>query len=503
MDDTADPITGDTAPRGAAAPRPVVEIAFHSDLRRIGDRAPLRDDTITLGRDAPAFGGTPLDDPCVSRRQVTIAWNQASGVFRVTGDAGARRPVRLFGPRAQPLGGDTAPPGSFVAIGDRVLLLLAVRSNEDGEGLGLHGHGDAIAAVRDRIRALAASRETVLVRGETGVGKELVAAALHDASPRAHGRFVPVNCAALPETLVESELFGHVRGAFSGANAPKDGLFRAAEGGTLFLDEIGELTLPVQAKLLRALQLRKVRPVGADNELPVDVRIVAATNRDLEREVQAGRFRGDLLARLEGLAVDVPALRDRIEDVPLLFSRFLRDHAAAMLPPHASLPPLWRAADTQRPPVSMDFFLGLLCHPWPRNVRELEKLAAAASALNRSTRVFVAPELVATTDPDGPPTAPPVLAQPAGQRPSEGAIVRALEAADHVAQRAAKQLGVSHSTLDRWQRELGIARPKDLSRADLERALERAGGDDAAAAKALRVSLRGLRLRLTELGISR
>ncbi|WP_415915582.1 nitric oxide reductase transcriptional regulator NorR [Pseudomonas amygdali] len=205
---------------------------------------------------------------------------------------------------------------------------------------------------------------TVLVMGETGVGKELVAESIHLHSPRAHKPLISLNCAALPEMLVESELFGHVKGAFSGAVNGRSGRFELADGGTLFLDEVGELPLSVQSKLLRVLQSGQLQRVGADQEHHVDVRIIAATNRDLAEEVRSGRFRADLYHRLSVYPLLVPALRERGRDVLLLAGYFLEENRVRM-----GLRGLRLSAEAQRL---------LLAHPWPGNVRELEHLISRA-----------------------------------------------------------------------------------------------------------------------------
>jgi len=189
----------------------------------------------------------------------------------------------------------------------------------------LVGKSPALQALQQAIARLAPIPSTVLVTGESGSGKELVARDLHRLGPTASGPFIAINCAALPEPLVESELFGHEKGAFTGAVAPRKGAFEAAEHGTLFLDEIGELPLPVQAKLLRVLEERRVTRLGGNRAVPVSARVVAATNRDLEAEVAAGRFRQDLLYRLNVHLIRVPALRERREDIPELAERFLTD----------------------------------------------------------------------------------------------------------------------------------------------------------------------------------
>jgi transcriptional regulator with GAF, ATPase, and Fis domain len=170
---------------------------------------------------------------------------------------------------------------------------------------------------------LSGSESNVLIEAESGTGKELVARAIHETSPRSAGPFVPVDCGALPEGIVDNELFGHERGAFTGANRSSAGLFRAANGGTLFLDEVGELPLAAQAKLLRAIQEREIRPLGSTQAVPVDVRIIAATNRNLEDDVGGGRFRADLYYRLRVISIELPPLRERPEDIPVLAAHFI------------------------------------------------------------------------------------------------------------------------------------------------------------------------------------
>ncbi len=201
-------------------------------------------------------------------------------------------------------------------------------------------------------------KTTVLITGESGVGKEIIARTIHDLSDRASEAFVAVNCGAIPETLIESEFFGHVKGAFTGANESKPGLFREANGGTLFLDEIGELSLAMQVKLLRVLQEEEVRPVGKPKAMKIDIRIIAATARELEDEVEAERFRADLFYRLNVFRVRVPPLRERLEDLPLLVDQLLRALSARVGKSVA--------------PVSRELLDVLQQHAWPGNVRELE-----------------------------------------------------------------------------------------------------------------------------------
>jgi two-component system response regulator HydG len=214
----------------------------------------------------------------------------------------------------------------------------------------------------------------VLVLGESGTGKELVARAIHHGGPRAGAPFVAINCAALPDSLLESELFGHVKGAFTGASESKKGLFVEADGGSLFLDEIGEMPLGLQAKLLRALEVSAVRPVGGTTERKVDVRIIAATNQDLGRAAQEKRFREDLYYRLHVIPVQLPPLRARREDIPLLVAHFIARFAER----HPEQPPRELTAEAMR---------RLMEQPWPGNVRELENSVERMLVLARGRRI--------------------------------------------------------------------------------------------------------------------
>ena len=228
------------------------------------------------------------------------------------------------------------------------------------------GASEAAQAIRDLISRVANSNATVLITGESGTGKELVARALHDESNRAGGNFVPINCTAIPKELIESELFGHRKGAFTGAMNDRIGRFELAHGGTIFLDEIGDLSMDMQVKLLRVLQERTVDPVGGLKPVHVDVRVVAATHCDLEVQIEAGRFREDLYYRLNVLPLKTPALRQRPDDVPELLVHFAR-----------------LCVQNQAPPIdfSDDFLEALQSYAWPGNVRELSNLVDRFSTL--------------------------------------------------------------------------------------------------------------------------
>jgi DNA-binding NtrC family response regulator len=296
----------------------------------------------------------------------------------------------------------------------------------------LVGESDAIRAVREQIALAARSSSNVLITGESGVGKELVARAVHTASARPEAAFVPVNCGAIPETLLESQLFGHVRGAFTTAVRANPGLFVAASHGTLFLDEIGELPLPLQVKLLRVIEDTGVLPVGGTKPMPVDVRIIASTNRDLRREMEAGRFLQDLFYRLNVVQLTVPPLRERRGDIPILV-----DHLVARL--NAKL-------GTRCLGVERDALWSLIGRPWRGNVRELENI------LER-TIVLGSGDLIALRD------LPPEHGLPNGALPRDlrGAVRRferqhlldVLATTQSDKRKAARVLGISLASLYR------------------------------------------------------
>ncbi len=313
----------------------------------------------------------------------------------------------------------------------------------------LLGKSAAMGRLFDMIRKIAPTRTSVLLVGESGTGKELAARALHEMGPRADRPFVAVNCGAIPEALLESELFGHVKGAFTGATTDKDGLFQAATGGTLFLDEIGELPQTMQVKLLRVLQEKRVKPVGGVTEEDVDVRVVAATNRDLETEVERGTFRQDLFYRLNVIQIRMPPLRERREDIPLLVDHFLRKFSAE----HGR-------AVTEIDAGAMSVLAG---HSFPGNVRELENLIERAVTLSSDARITV----------DGLPEL-----RSGGPRGTRGIVELPEEGLD-------------------LEREV-----ETFERGIILRALERTDGNRTEAARLLGISFRSMRYRLSKLGIA-
>jgi DNA-binding NtrC family response regulator len=302
------------------------------------------------------------------------------------------------------------------------------------------GKSPAMRAVFEKVRLVADTKSTVLISGESGTGKELIARALHHNSSRRHKPFVPVNCAAIPETLIESELFGHEKGAFTGATERRTGLFQAANGGTLFIDEIGEMKVGLQSKLLRVIETRRIMAVGSSREIEVDVRLVAATNRDLQEEVKKGAFREDLYYRLKVVAIHLPPLRERSEDIPLLVRYFLDEIAR----------------ENQRPtrdiaPEALDL---LLAYSWPGNVRELRNTLEGIIVLSTRERIEVAdlPEHLRQGV-----SAQAVIRQGMTMAEIEReAIRRALEQSGGRRTEAAKSLALSVRTLQRKIKEYNL-----------------------------------------------
>jgi two-component system, NtrC family, response regulator AtoC len=343
------------------------------------------------------------------------------------------------------------------AVTQRPLVPAMVRLEDpdvpEGSYDGLVGSSEALRAVMERIARVAPTQATVLITGESGTGKELVARAVHRGSPRRDGPFVALSCAAMPHDLLEAELFGYRRGAFTGAAQSRDGLFQRADGGTLFLDEIGDMPLSLQPKLLRALEERRVRPLGSPQEVPLDVRIVAATNRDLEAAVRLGHFREDLLFRLNVHHIQVPPLRERGDDVMELARHFLARSASAIRTEPGAPPP----AAPQLTPEAEQL---LRAHHWPGNVRELENSLSAAIALAVSGRIGVH-ELPARLKAQAARGSTPPPVEPASLEEVERRHIEiVLRATGWNKALAARKLGIDRATLYRKLMRLGLTEPQ-------------------------------------------
>jgi two-component system nitrogen regulation response regulator NtrX len=325
----------------------------------------------------------------------------------------------------------------------------ALRAHVD-KRLTMVGESYLMAQLREQIAMAAPTNGRVLIMGENGTGKELVARSIHALSRRRSGPFVEVNCAAIPEELIESELFGHVKGAFTGALADRRGKFELADGGTLFLDEIGDMSLKTQAKVLRALQEQVVEPVGGAASVKVDVRVLAATNKDLPSEIRAGRFREDLYFRLNVIPVFVPPLRDRDTDIPLLAEHFMAE----------------LAREYGRRPKKLDAGAasGLRTYRWPGNVRELRNIIerlmimVPGDTITLADLTFLDAASVAVADAAGAPLLP---LHDARDRFERDYILRALAAQQGNISRTADALGVERSNLYRKMKGFGIAPRRD------------------------------------------
>jgi len=332
----------------------------------------------------------------------------------------------------------------------------------------LIGHSDAMQHLRGIIAKVARSQAPVHIRGESGTGKELVARTLHAQSSRAARAFVPVNCGAIPSELMESEFFGHKKGSFTGAHSDKAGLFQAADGGTLFLDEVAELPLPMQVKLLRAIQEKRVRPVGSANETSADVRILSATHKDLSALVNEGKFRHDLYYRINVISLDVPPLRERVDDLPLLWTAILQRLADGMGLPVPELAP--------------EAIRALLAYSFPGNVRELENILERALALADDNIIQAADLQLPVPVPASPPAAPaaeatgaPVSLEPDSRTTMAGAYDTAsMPLPSYI---------------------------EDIERAAIQQILQEHRYNKTKTAAALGISFRALRYKLKKLGI--
>ena len=330
---------------------------------------------------------------------------------------------------------------------------------DSGSASRLVGVSPAIEQVRATIAKVARSQAPVYISGESGVGKELVARLIHEQGPRAGGPFVPVNCGAVPSELMESEFFGHRKGSFTGAHADKEGLFQAAHGGTLFLDEVADLPMHMQVKLLRVIQEKAVRPIGAHNEVPVDVRILSATHKDLARLVERGQFRQDLFYRINVIELRVPPLRERREDIPRLVAVFLKRLAAE--------------SGMESPPgLQPDALKALLEYGFPGNVRELENILERAVALcengtiDRQDLMLVpsAGNTASDADPAPSPASPsPVASAPEPQSLDDMVtslerekIMQTLQRTRYNKTAAARELGITFRALRYKLKKLGI-----------------------------------------------
>jgi two-component system nitrogen regulation response regulator GlnG len=513
---------------------PALTIAAHPDPERVGDRLVLdrlaAGHVVLLSRGVPEFLGAgralgaPLADRFLSRTPMRIE-PAPGGAIRIAceggtataiGDAEVAGAVELA-----PLGpGDGVP----IVLADRVVLVLHLVERGDaflgGEPYGMVGRGLGVTRLRRAIAQVADLQVPVLIRGETGTGKEMVARALHAGGPRRHGPFVSVNLATIARELAASELFGAVRGAFTGAARDRDGLFRAARGGTLFLDELGEASPEVQAALLRVLETGELYPVGGDAPVAIDVRVIAATDADLDAQIREGRFKAPLLHRLAGCELRLPPLRERPEDIGLLFHHFARGEFAAIGggDSPASVDPF---ADPWLPASIM---VRLLRYRWPGNIRQLRNVTRQLVIASRGRPQLqldarLAAELAAggpegeagSGSGTGPISTPEARAAPPGRpsgtrrRPAEIAepeLIAALRATAWDLKAAADHLGIPRASIYHViSRCPNVRTAGDLAPDEIERCHRECHGDLDRMAAHLEVSRRALGRRVKELGL--
>jgi len=418
---------------------------------------PVRGEVV-VGRGSSA--DVDIDEPRASRRHALLRVGEGVTIE----DLGSVNGTRVRGRRLEAGKPVAIAPGEAVAIGSLVLMVQRDRAHA-GSSSGVSPSASRAARVpadfarrfgavcedeaMRQVYALAARAAAgtigVLILGETGVGKEVLARAIHDASPRAARPFVSLNCAALSEALLESELFGHERGAFTGAAGAKPGLLETAPGGTVFLDEVGELPLALQAKLLRVIEARELVRVGGVQARKIDVRFLAATNRDIEADVERGAFRRDLYFRLNGMTLVIPPLRERPRDLPVLALHLVEVLA--------------REARRRRPPeLSRGALAVLAAHPWPGNVRELRNVLERALLLCDGPAIT---EAHLPREALGPRAGTPAAVPAPREGPSERSrILEALAACAGNQSRAAKKLGISRKVLLARLDKYGVARPR-------------------------------------------
>ncbi len=420
----------ETVPRPRARVRPRLTIVAGTETQTVDLPS---GGSLTVGRSSTA--DITIDDASLSRVHARIELGQRVLVR----DLGSSNGSWAGGRKVEPEMAVEVADGEMIELGNVIVMVHRDHgspSTEDSPPASMSAdQASAMDRVNDAAARAAKHRLSVLVLGETGVGKGVLARSIHDASPRAAEPFVVVDCASLAPDVIESELFGHERGAFTGAEVAKPGLLEVAHGGTAFLDEIGELRLPLQSKLLRVIEDGRVRRVGDVHDREIDVRFVAATNCDLEAEAVAGKFRKDLLYRLNAVTIHIPPLRQRTEEIIPLAVGFLAE-----------------VAEADPPTLSLEAKRWLLTHQWPGNVRELRNAMERAFASSDGPQIEVE-SLVQPTRHGAPPSSPEDLSERAR-------IVEALDQCAGNQTRAAALLGISRRTLIHRLDVLGLPRPR-------------------------------------------
>jgi two-component system nitrogen regulation response regulator GlnG len=504
---------------------PLLTVLFHPDVSRVGDRLWLSRLTsggvVEVSRLAPSFTAPEgsarraLEDLHLSRRPLRFVSGDSPGEI-VLEPGGSGTLVEIDGGAVEGEGRFSEVDlerGVVLELARRVVLLLQSVPPRRAAGpvprFDMVGESEAIVGLREGIRRVADLEVPVLLRGETGTGKELAARAIHRASRRRQGPWVSVNMSAIPASLAASELFGAVRGAFTGSDRDRPGYFRQADGGTLFLDEIGEAPPEVQVMLLRVLETGEIQSVGAARNHTVDVRVVAATDARLEDAIDSGRFKAPLFHRLSGYTLQVPRLAERREDVGRLLVHFLTEELAAV----GELDRLDVCSPGSPPWLPTSIVARLTRYDWPGNVRELRNVVRQMVIESRGARqVRVGSQLEevlqaaagrrAPSEPS-PPTPSP---QPAYRPPaevSEEELEEALRRNRWAVKPTAADLGVSRASLyNLMERSSAVRKASDLDRAEIEEVRERCGGKLEAMVEELEVSRSGLVKRMKELGLA-
>ncbi|MEM6795764.1 MAG: sigma 54-interacting transcriptional regulator [Acidobacteriota bacterium] len=513
----------------------LLTVLSHPDPRRIGERAVLTEIEILgsaeLARNVPRFTqpGSPwsdrtLEDPFLSRKPWRLKLLE-EGLELVRGRSSTE--LRLDGFKVQEaahVNRQDLATGVTLELAGRIALLLhrtaqsALQLSEKRPPTRrMVGASAGMLGVRGAIDRVADLDVPVLIRGESGTGKELVAKALHEQGSRASRPFVAVDLGALSPALAPAELFGHAKGAFTGAQSAREGFFRAADGGTLFLDEIGEATAEVQAMLLRVIETRQVLPVGSHRPVPIDVRLLAATDSDLESRVRSGEFKEPLLHRLAAYVIRIPALRERREDIGRLFAHLarpvLRDLGQEQI--------LERSSGPRRPWIPASLMGGLAREPWPGNVRQLANVVRQLVIDSRESGRLREIRLPSEMAPPGKPRSParpspPTLAKPAppgpspagtgeGRRPSqitEEELEEAMAECGFEPAAAARRLRIGRPSLyNLVRRHPSLHLASEIPPREISEALHAVGGNLADAAQRLCVSKRALGRRVTRLGL--
>ncbi|HWN45209.1 MAG TPA: sigma 54-interacting transcriptional regulator [Thermoanaerobaculia bacterium] len=513
-------------------------ILCHPDVRRVGERAVLRElaagNAVALSRLQPELAqpgetlGRPLADRRMSRTPVWIKpLPHAEGTEAVQLDT-RECPTPIFADGVQVQGVHTLSKealavGVVLELSSRSVLLLhhiqpsLHRLGGPGDLLGLVGHSDAVAGVRQRILQVADLDFPVLVRGETGTGKELAASAIHAASRRRSGPFVSLNMGAVPASLAASELFGAVKGSFTGAVRDQPGYFQRAHGGSLFLDEVGETPVEVQPLLLRVLESGEIQRVGASTPVHVDVRLIAATDSNLESAVEQGRFRAPLLHRLAGYEILLPPLRERRDDFGRLLFHFLRAELRALHEEEKLL----LHNETEEPWLGASVIAGLARHPWPGNLRQLRNVAREivvgsrgfpkaqiGPQIERLLREVTEPVQIQSATPPPirldtpPPGTPPPIKYRSPSEVSTEELMAALRANRWEIKPTAAQLGVARPSLYLMMEKLpGLRKAGDLGRAEILEAQNACNGNLEAMVDHLEVSKPALLQRMKRLGL--